>query len=149
MMLKPYLRFLTDSEIHSLMLAGFASVSGMYVFYTSFKYQNMSVINNNNRRGNCMKVVSMILRQKLHVSSCCELNYKTAIKTLDSGNICEILYIPTGSTFAAYISYGARPQDLVTSSIMSAPSALCFSKMLYPETEEVKIKKKDIHMVEM
>lgn len=57
--------------------------------------------------------------------------------------------IPTGSTFAAYISYGARPQDLVTSSIMSAPSALCFSKMLYPETEEVKIKKKDIHMVEM
>lgn len=81
MMLRPYLKFLTDSEIHSMLLAGFASVSG--------------------------------------------------------------------STFAAYISYGARAQDLVTASIMSAPSALCFSKILYPETEEVKIKKKDIHMVEV
>lgn len=34
MMLKPYLKFLTDSEIHSLMLAGFASVSGMYILPT-------------------------------------------------------------------------------------------------------------------
>ncbi|KAL1502495.1 hypothetical protein ABEB36_007631 [Hypothenemus hampei] len=81
MMLRPYLKYLTDSELHSLMLAGFASVSG--------------------------------------------------------------------STFAAYISYGARAQDLVTASIMSAPSALCFSKLLYPEIEEVKIKKKDVHMIEM
>ncbi|XP_050302325.1 sodium/nucleoside cotransporter 2-like isoform X2 [Anthonomus grandis grandis] len=79
MMLRPYLKYLTDSELHSMMLAGFASVSG--------------------------------------------------------------------STFAAYISYGARAQDLITASIMSAPSALCFSKLLYPETEEVKIKKKDVHMV--
>ncbi|ENN75013.1 hypothetical protein HUJ04_001284 [Dendroctonus ponderosae] len=81
MMLRPYLIYLTDSELHSLMLAGFASVSG--------------------------------------------------------------------STFAAYIGYGARAQDLVTASIMSAPSALCFSKLLYPETQEVKIKKEDVHAVEV
>lgn len=41
MMLKPYLRFLTDSEIHSLMLAGFASVSGKYIFNMNFNYQKM------------------------------------------------------------------------------------------------------------
>ncbi|XP_076254289.1 putative transporter YutK [Rhynchophorus ferrugineus] len=81
MMLRPYLKYLTDSEIHSMLLAGFASVSG--------------------------------------------------------------------STFAAYITYGARPEDLVTASIMSAPSALCFSKILYPEVQEVRIKKKDVHMVEV
>ncbi|CAG9770741.1 unnamed protein product [Ceutorhynchus assimilis] len=81
MMLRPYLKHLTDSELHSMLLAGFASVSG--------------------------------------------------------------------STFAAYISYGARAQDLITASIMSSPSALCFSKLLYPETEEVKIKKKDVRMVEV
>ncbi|XP_066257720.1 uncharacterized transporter YutK-like [Euwallacea similis] len=81
MMLRPYLKHLTDSELHSLMLAGFACVSG--------------------------------------------------------------------STFAAYISYGARAQDLITASIMSAPSALCFSKLLYPEVEQVKIKKEHVHMVEV
>ncbi|XP_066148755.1 uncharacterized transporter YutK-like isoform X2 [Euwallacea fornicatus] len=81
MMLRPYLKHLTDSELHSMMLAGFACVSG--------------------------------------------------------------------STFAAYIIYGARAQDLVTASIMSSPSALCFSKLLYPEVEEVKIKKEHVHMVEV
>lgn len=50
---------------------------------------------------------------------------------------------------AAYISFGARPQDLITSSIMSAPAALCYSKLSYPETEEVKVKKENIHDVEM
>ncbi|XP_060533729.1 sodium/nucleoside cotransporter 2-like [Cylas formicarius] len=81
MMLRPYLKNLTDSELHSMMLAGFASVSG--------------------------------------------------------------------STLAAYISFGARPQDLITASIMSAPSALCFSKLMYPETEEIKIQKDNIHLVDV
>ncbi|CAH2015190.1 unnamed protein product [Acanthoscelides obtectus] len=80
LLLSPYLKDLTDSEIHSVMTSGFATVAG--------------------------------------------------------------------SVMAAYINYGARPQDLITSSIMSAPAALCFSKLMYPETEEVKVKKENIQTVE-
>lgn len=36
---------------------------------------------------------------------------------------------------AAYISFGASASHLITSSVMSAPSALCYSKLLYPEDE--------------
>lgn len=50
---------------------------------------------------------------------------------------------------AGYISYGARAQDLITASIMSAPAALCFSKLMYPETEEVVMHKENIEEVEM
>ncbi|KAG5885623.1 hypothetical protein JTB14_006169 [Gonioctena quinquepunctata] len=81
LLIAPYLKDLTDSEIHSIMTSGFATVSG--------------------------------------------------------------------SVMAAYISYGARPQDLVTSSIMSAPAALCFSKLMWPETEEVKVKKENIQAVDV
>ncbi|KAJ8917292.1 hypothetical protein NQ315_002310 [Exocentrus adspersus] len=54
-----------------------------------------------------------------------------------------------GSVLAAYVSFGARAQDLITSSIMSAPAALCFSKLTYPETEEVRVHKKNIHALEI
>lgn len=40
-----------------------------------------------------------------------------------------------GSVFAAYISFGACPQYLLSSSLMSAPGSLACSKLLYPETE--------------
>ncbi|KAJ8953708.1 hypothetical protein NQ314_007318 [Rhamnusium bicolor] len=80
LLLKPYLKDLTDSEIHSIMSSGFATIAG--------------------------------------------------------------------SVMAAYITFGARPQDLITSSIMSAPAALCYSKLMIPETEEVKVHKKNIHAVE-
>lgn len=81
LLIAPYLKDLTDSEIHSIMTSGFATVSG--------------------------------------------------------------------SVLAAYVSYGARAQDLITSSIMSAPAALCFSKLNYPETQDVRIHKKNIHAVEV
>ncbi|CAG9815131.1 unnamed protein product [Phaedon cochleariae] len=81
LLLAPYLKSLTDSELHSIMTSGFATVSG--------------------------------------------------------------------SVMAAYINYGARAQDLITSSIMSAPAALCFSKMMYPETETIKVHKENIQAVDV
>lgn len=41
----------------------------------------------------------------------------------------------SGSVMAAYISYGADPSHLVTSSVMAAPASLAFTKLFYPETE--------------
>lgn len=40
-----------------------------------------------------------------------------------------------GSVFSLYISFGACPRYLLSSSVMSAPGSLAVSKMLYPETE--------------
>lgn len=37
---------------------------------------------------------------------------------------------------AAYIKFGANPAHLITATVMSAPAALCFSKLFYPETEK-------------
>lgn len=42
----------------------------------------------------------------------------------------------SGTVLGIYISYGAEPAHLVTSSVMAAPAALAFSKLFYPETEE-------------
>jgi pyrimidine nucleoside transport protein len=80
-LLKPYLDHLTDSEVHSIMTSGFASVSG--------------------------------------------------------------------TVLAAYISFGASPAHLVTSCVMTAPAALCFSKLMYPEVEEVEVTKDKIQKITM
>ncbi|XP_025834181.1 sodium/nucleoside cotransporter 1 [Agrilus planipennis] len=78
LLLKHYLHQLTDSEIHSIMTSGFATVSG--------------------------------------------------------------------SVFAGYISFGARATDLITASVMSAPAALCFSKLVYPETEKTSATKEAVSL---
>lgn len=52
----------------------------------------------------------------------------------------------SGSVLAAYISYGAEPAHLVTSSVMAAPATLCFAKLFYPETEESKTNAKNIQL---
>lgn len=52
----------------------------------------------------------------------------------------------SGSVLAAYISYGAEPSHLVTSSVMAAPAALCFAKLFYPETEESKTDAENIQL---
>lgn len=70
LMIKPYIKLLTHSEIHSIMVSGFATVSG--------------------------------------------------------------------TVLAAYISFGAEAQHLITASVMAAPASLFFSKLIYPETEESK-----------
>ncbi|KAI5711471.1 hypothetical protein M8J75_000597 [Diaphorina citri] len=40
-----------------------------------------------------------------------------------------------GTVFAAYTSLGVQAAHIITASIMTAPSALSYSKILYPETE--------------
>ncbi|KMQ95511.1 solute carrier family 28 member 3-like protein [Lasius niger] len=42
----------------------------------------------------------------------------------------------SGSVLAAYIAFGAEPAHLITASVMSAPTALSYSKLFYPETEQ-------------
>lgn len=51
-----------------------------------------------------------------------------------------------GSVMAAYISFGVSAAHLMTASIMSAPAALAFSKLLYPETHESKTTIENIEM---
>ncbi|XP_015597750.1 solute carrier family 28 member 3 isoform X1 [Cephus cinctus] len=50
----------------------------------------------------------------------------------------------SGTVLAAYISFGAQPAHLITASLMSAPAALCYSKLFYPETEESQTTVKNI-----
>lgn len=45
-----------------------------------------------------------------------------------------------GTVFAAYISFGIQPAHIITASIMAAPAALSYAKLLYPETESSKTK---------
>ncbi|CAJ0576564.1 unnamed protein product, partial [Mesorhabditis spiculigera] len=45
-----------------------------------------------------------------------------------------------GSLFAAYIAFGACPTYLLSATVMSACGSLACSKILYPETEESKLK---------
>lgn len=78
LLISPYIRLLTHSELHSIMVSGFATVSG--------------------------------------------------------------------AVLAAYISYGAEPQHLITASVMAAPGALFYSKLFYPEKEQSLTETGNIHM---
>lgn len=79
LMIKPYLSMLTESEIHTVMASGFATVSG--------------------------------------------------------------------TILAAYISFGAEPAHLITASVMSAPAAICYAKLLLPETKISKTSVETINLV--
>lgn len=52
----------------------------------------------------------------------------------------------SGTVLAAYISFGAEPAHLITASVMAAPAAICFAKLIYPETEESKTRSDNIQM---
>ncbi|XP_058466066.1 sodium/nucleoside cotransporter 1 isoform X2 [Malaya genurostris] len=52
----------------------------------------------------------------------------------------------SGTVLAAYISFGAEPAHLITASVMAAPAALCFAKIIYPEIEESKTRSDNIEM---
>ncbi|WKX94167.1 hypothetical protein Q1695_011435 [Nippostrongylus brasiliensis] len=41
-----------------------------------------------------------------------------------------------GSLFAAYVSFGACPRYLLSSTVMSAPGSLACAKIMFPETED-------------
>lgn len=99
LLLKPYLKDLTTSEIHGVLTSGFATVSG--------------------------KDTSTL---------------RSASRALG-----RVLIFP-GTVLAAYINMGASASDLITASVMSAPAALCYSKLLYPEEEEVKQTKENIKL---
>lgn len=49
-----------------------------------------------------------------------------------------------GTLFGAYISFGIDPGQLISASVMAAPAALAFSKLMYPETEKTRLKVEDI-----
>lgn len=52
-----------------------------------------------------------------------------------------------GSVLAAYISFGVDPTHLLSASVMSAPAALAFAKLFYPETKVSRTGVKDIKIV--
>ena len=43
-----------------------------------------------------------------------------------------------GSVLAAYISFGISASHLLSASVMSAPAALAYAKLFYPETKKSK-----------
>ena len=49
-----------------------------------------------------------------------------------------------GSVLAAYINFGIDAAHLLSASVMSAPAALAFSKLFYPETKKSRTKSTDI-----
>lgn len=52
-----------------------------------------------------------------------------------------------GSVLAAYINFGVDASHLLSASVMSAPAALAFAKLFYPETKQTKTSFKDIRIV--
>ncbi|XP_075723799.1 putative transporter YutK [Rhipicephalus microplus] len=42
----------------------------------------------------------------------------------------------SGSLFAVFTTFGVKAEDMIAASLMSAPAALGFAKLFYPETEE-------------
>ncbi|XP_055920056.1 solute carrier family 28 member 3 isoform X2 [Eupeodes corollae] len=78
LLIRPYIKLLTASEMHSIMVSGFATVSG--------------------------------------------------------------------TVLAAYMSFGASPAHLITSSVMAAPATLAISKLYMPETEESKTKSNNMQL---
>lgn len=67
---------------------------------------------------------------------------KSELHTVMTGGFATI----AGSVMAAYIHFGVSPAHLMTASIMSAPAALAYSKLLYPETEESQTQRENIEM---
>lgn len=67
---------------------------------------------------------------------------KSELHTVMSGCYATI----SGSLMAVYVSFGVSAGHLITASVMSAPAALAYSKLLYPETEESKTKTQNIEM---
>ena len=65
---------------------------------------------------------------------------KSEIHAVMTGGFATI----AGTVLAAYISFGVSSAHLVSASVMSAPAALAFSKLFYPETEVSKTKSENI-----
>ncbi|XP_076654962.1 concentrative nucleoside transporter 2 [Halictus rubicundus] len=60
--------------------------------------------------------------------------------------MCSGFATVSGTVLAAYIEFGANPAHLITASLMAAPAALCYSKLFYPETEEILITRENVKL---
>merc|ERR1719245_1921513 len=65
---------------------------------------------------------------------------KSEIHAVMTGGFATI----AGSVLAAYISFGVSSSHLLSASVMSAPAALAFAKLFYPEKEISKTKADNI-----
>nr|XP_053631826.1 solute carrier family 28 member 3-like [Cherax quadricarinatus] len=67
---------------------------------------------------------------------------KSELHAVMTGGLATI----AGSVLAAYISFGVDPVHLISASVMSAPAALAFAKLFYPETRKSKTGASDVHV---
>ena len=71
-----------------------------------------------------------------------DIHFRSEIHAVMTGGFATI----AGTVLAAYISFGIPAAQLISASVMAAPTALAVSKLIYPETEESKTTVKDIKM---
>lgn len=100
LIIKPFFKDLTKSEVHAVMTAGFATVAGKF---HSLPYDISNSLSLNNHWNGFI-----------------------------------------GTVLAAYVSFGIQASHVITASVMSAPAALCYAKLFYPETEVSKTTLKNI-----
>ncbi|XP_023211784.1 solute carrier family 28 member 3-like [Centruroides sculpturatus] len=67
---------------------------------------------------------------------------KSEIHAVMTGGFATI----AGGVLAAYINFGISPSHLLSASVMSAPAALAYAKLFYPESEISKTQCDDIKM---
>lgn len=88
-----------------------------------------------------LKVINFILNCFKHTSNCaynkkCIIAFKylthSEMHTLLASGFATV----AGTVLGAYVTFGAEPAHLITSTVMAAPGAICFSKLFYPETEK-------------
>ncbi|XP_018022198.1 solute carrier family 28 member 3-like [Hyalella azteca] len=84
-----------------------------------------------------MSEAPLLIRPFIHLMTMSELH---AVMT---GGFATI----AGSVMAAYISFGVSASHLLSASVMSAPAALAYSKLFYPETEVSKTSAQEIPVV--
>merc|ERR1711963_286471 len=65
---------------------------------------------------------------------------KSEIHAVMTGGFATIV----GSVLAAYISFGVPASHLLSASVMSAPAALAFSKLFFPETKKSRTKAENL-----
>ena len=63
-----------------------------------------------------------------------DIHFRSEIHAVMTGGFATI----AGTVLAAYISFGIPAAQLISASVMAAPTALAVSKLIYPETEESK-----------
>ncbi|XP_054266811.1 sodium/nucleoside cotransporter 2-like [Macrosteles quadrilineatus] len=80
------------------------------------------------------------------------LLYKPYIKDLTRSEMHAVMAggfsTIAGTVFAAFTSFGVEPSNIITASIMTAPAALCYAKLVYPESVKSKTDSKTVRIYE-